>query len=202
MTTRDITVVTPSIPPRACPGGLLDQAVLSVRAQTIQPIGGHVVVLDVDKAGAAVTRQRALDGVRTEWVAFLDDDDTFYPQHLEVLHRLATDAQAVFAYSWFDGNNPFPMHRGRPMDLDNPHHTTMTVLVRTEIAQAAGFLQPDGPMHQDWSGEDWQFQLRCLAEIKDIWSPDVARTKVVGTPEITWTYRVHGRNTSGLPSRW
>jgi glycosyltransferase involved in cell wall biosynthesis len=197
----DITVVTPCIPPRACPGGLLDQAIISVREQTLRPAGGHVVVLDVEKAGAAVTRQRALDAVRTEWVAFLDDDDMFYPQHLQVLHGMVEFTGAVFAYSWFDGNNPFPGHRGKIMDLDNPHHTTMTVLVRTDIAQAAGFLQPDGPMHQEWSGEDWQFELRCFEEIKRryLGSED---PKVVGTPEVTWHYRVHGRNTSGLPSRW
>lgn len=144
MTTGDITVVTPSIPPRACPGGLLDQAILSVREQTLRPVGGHVVVLDVEKVGAAVTRQRALDAVRTEYVAFLDDDDKFYPHHLATLHIMLEESAGDYAYSWFDGNNPFPMHRGRIMDIRAPHHTTMTVMVRTEIAQAAGFVNhPD-----------------------------------------------------------
>jgi len=197
----DITVVTPSIPPRACPGGLLDQAIISVRDQALQPTGGHVVVLDVDKAGAAVTRQRALDTVRTKWVAFLDDDDFFYPNHLALLYDMVTGVDGVYAYSWFDGNNPFPAHRGRGMDIDNPHHTTMTVLVRTDIAQTAGFLQPDGPLHQEWSGEDWQFELRCLDEIKRRW-PDRPNDRVIGTSTVTWHYRVHGGNTSGLPSRW
>jgi hypothetical protein len=118
-----------------------------------------------------------------------------------VLYGMIESTDAVYAYSWFDGNNPFPGHRGKIMNLDNPHHTTMTVLVRTDIAQAAGFLQPDGPMHQEWSGEDWQFELRCLEEIRKRWGRE-AGAYVVGTPEVTWHYRVHGRNTSGLPSRW
>lgn len=199
----DITVVTPSIPPRACPGGMLDQAIISVRDQLLQPAGGHVVVLDVGKEGAAVTRQRALDAVRTEWVAFLDDDDFFYPHHLQTLHALAELHAADYVYSWFDGNNPFPMHRGRAMDVRAPHHTTMTVLVRTEVAQAAGFLQPDGPMHRDWSGEDWQFELRCIERIRQRWGSDeIAARKIVGTADVTWHYRLHGRNTSGLASRW
>jgi glycosyltransferase involved in cell wall biosynthesis len=202
VTFADITVVTPSIPPRTQPGKFLDRAVISVREQTLRPAGGHVVILDVDKAGAAITRQRGLDAVRTEWVAFLDDDDYFYPHHLATLHGMLTEGDCDFAYSWFDGNNPFPMHRGRQMNLNEPHHTTMTVMVRTEIAQRAGFLQPDGPMHQDWAGEDWQFELRCIEEIKKKWEPDVARGKIVGTGEITWHYAVHGTNTSGLPSRW
>lgn len=188
----EITVAIPTIPPRVGVGGLLRQAVYSVKKQTQPPSGGISCTLDVLKEGAAVTRQRALDGVRTPWVAFLDDDDTWYSNHLEVLSKLVQEHEADVGYSWFDGNNPFPQHRGRQMNPDDPHHTTMTVLVRTEIAKEAGFLQPDGPMHQDWAGEDWQFELRCLK----------LGAKFIGTPAITWHYRVHSQNTSGLPSRW
>lgn len=202
MPIANITVVTPSIPPRACAGGLLDRAVESVRSQTLTPVGGHVVVLDVQKLGAAATRQRALDAVRTEWVAFLDDDDYFYPHHLQVLYDLVSVNQADYSYSWFDGNNPFPLHRGRQMNVLEPHHTTMTVMVRTEIAQEAGFLQPDGPLHQEWAGEDWQFQLKCIAQIRKKWGDATASEKIVGTRDITWCYAVHGGNTSGLPNKW
>lgn len=188
----DVTVATATIPPRVGPGGLLEQAVSSVKEQTLEPAGGMAVALDVDRYGAAVTRQRALDSVRTGWVAFLDDDDYFYPQHLETLWRLVSDYGQDFAYSWFDGNNPFPMHRGRQFNRAEPHHTTMTVLVRTEIAKNAGFILPDGPLHQDWMGEDWQFILRC-AEQTD---------RFIGTGEVTWHYRVHASNTAGLPTRW
>lgn len=184
-----ITVVTPTIPPRVC-NGLLQRSNESVRRQTLTPSGGISVSVDVDKVGAGVTRQRALAGVTTEWVAFLDDDDYFYTQHLEVLYNLAS-AGYDYAYSWFDGNNPFPMHRGRQFDPQSPHHTTMTVLVRTELAQTVGFTahHPDG-----WSlpSEDWQFTLGCAA----------AGGRFIGTDEITWHYAVHGQNTSGVPSRW
>lgn len=191
-----ITVVTPSIPPRTQVGGLLRRAVYSVRKQTFQPTGGISVALDVDKQGAAVTRQRALDAVRpdSDWVAFLDDDDTWYPHHLETLKELVEESGADYAYSWFDGNNPFPMHRGKQMseNFDEMHHTTMTIMCRTELAKAAGFLQPEGPMHHEWAGEDWQFMQRCHK----------LGAKFIGTGEITWTYHVHTGNTSGLPERW
>jgi Glycosyl transferase family 2 len=187
----DITVATATIPPRVS-DGLLTAAMDSVRGQTLLPSGGFSVALDVDRAGASITRQRALDAVRTTWVAFLDDDDFFYPTHLQTLADLVTEHEADFAYSWFDGNNPFPMHRGRQFDKEEPHHTTMTVMVRTELAKTAGFLLPNGPLHQDWMGEDWMFVLRCAE----------AGGKFIGTGDITWHYRLHGRNTSGLPSRW
>ncbi len=190
--TFDVTVAIPTIPPRVGNGRLLQHALYSVKQQTEPPSGGVSCVLDVDKAGAAVTRQRALDAVRTEWVAFLDDDDYFHPNHLHVAYRQLRDTGSDYSYSWFDGNNPFPAHRGRQMDPDNPHHTTMTVVVRTELAKAAGFLQPDGPMHEEWAGEDWQFELRCLK----------LGGKFIGTDEVTWHYRLHGHHTSGLASRW
>lgn len=190
MSEADITIAVPTIPPRV--GNLLSEACASVGRQELRPAGGISCALDVDKAGAAVTRQRALDGVRTRWVAFLDDDDFLHPNHLRVLHDLAAETGASYVYSWFDGNNPFPRHRGRQMNPAEPHHTTMTVMVETELAREAGFLQPDGPLHREWAGEDWQFTLRCIA----------LGARFAGTPEITWHYRRHRGNTSGLASRW
>lgn len=188
--THEITVATASIPTRT--STLLTEAVVSAQRQTYPPVGGISVALDVNREGAASTRQRALDSVRTEWVAFLDDDDFFYPHHLETLVKLQVETGADYLYSWFDGNNPFPMHRGRQFNRDEPHHTTMTVMVRTELAKEAGFFLPDGPLHQDWMGEDWQFTLRCAA----------LGGKFAGSADITWHYRLHGNNTSGLPTRW
>jgi glycosyltransferase involved in cell wall biosynthesis len=183
----NITVVTPSIPPRT---EMLVRAMRSVVTQTLAP-DALSVVLDTEHAGAAATRQRALQAVQTGWTAFLDDDDWFYADHLRTLMNIARDANADYAYSWFDGNDPFPMHRGRQMNPAEPHHTTMTVLVRTELAKEVGFVNhPDAPA--EWSGEDWRFTLECVR----------AGAKFVGTGEVTWHYNVHGANTSGYGSRW
>lgn len=192
MTTQShaITVAIAAIPTRV--NSLLTEALTSIQQQTYQPMGGVSIALDGNKEGAARTRQRALDAVQTEWVAFLDDDDFWYSQHLAALVELQIDTGADFLYSWFDGNNPFPMHRGRQFNRAEPHHTTMNVMVRTDVAKQAGFLMPNGPLHQDWMGEDWQFIMRCAN----------LDAKFAGTGEITWHYRSHGSNTSGLPTRW
>lgn len=186
----DVTCVVAAIPPRV--NGLLTEAVNSVHAQTVMLAGGIAVALDVNREGAARTRQRALDSATTEWVAFLDDDDFWYPHHVETLLNLQRETGADVLYSWFDGNNPFPMHRGRQFDHQHPHHITMNIMVRRSLAQVAGgFLLPDGPLHQDWMGEDWQFIVR-LSQAGAIFA---------GTADVTWHYRLHGHHTSGLP-RW
>lgn len=203
MNSDGITVAIPTIPPRTGNGGLLKHAVWSVKQQSLRPTGGISCALDVLKEGAAVTRQRALDAVRTPWVAFLDDDDIWYPDHLKILSELARVTGASYVYSWFDGNDPFPMHRGRQMNVEDPHHTTMTVMVRTELAKAAGFR--NHPEENDvWPGEDWNFTLRCIELLKQRHNGDIARVNAefAGTGEITWHYRAHRGNTSGLPTRW
>lgn len=204
-----ITVAIPTHPARghtSDPGTLLGRAFASVRAQTLQPAGGVSIACDLNGDGAAVTRQRALDEVTTEFVSYLDSDDWLYPNHLATHVRLLTgvtdpaiDVLSInpkywpydVAYSWWSGNRPFPesTHRGLTFNPATPHHITMTLTVRTSLAKAAGF--GDRPLHLEWAGEDWCHILR-LCELG---------ARFVGTGDETWHYAVHGANTSGLANR-
>ena len=191
-----ITACIPTHPARgdAFDGhSLLGQAIASVFRQTAQAEGGISLATDLDGDGAGRTRQRALDAVETEWVSFLDSDDTWYPHHLATHMRLLEESGADVCYSWFDGNQ-LPgweiTHRGRVWNSAEPHHTTMTLTVRTELAKRVGFAT-DHPEGWTLAQEDWRFVLG-LNELG---------AKFIGTGETTWTYRIHGGNTSGLPSR-
>lgn len=190
-----ITVVTPSIPPRA---EQLQRALRSVALQTL-PAAAVSIAVDLDREGAAVTRQRALDAVRTPWLAFLDDDDELMPHHLETLWRHAEEAGADYVFSWFKvvvggrvlEHDPVfpPTHFTAPWDRANPRQTTITVLVRTDLAKEAGFVRPNDGATVDglpW-GEDWTFTLRCneLGTISHV-------------VQHTWLWH-HGGNTSGRP---
>lgn len=193
-----VTVCIPSIPPRA---HLLHRALASVTRQT-HPAAAISVAMDLNHDGAWITRDRALRAAQTEWVAFLDDDDWFLPSHLATLLACAQETGADYVYSWYviqdrDGNviDSDPLgHFGKVFDPDNPTQTTITTLVRTELAQEAGFLEPiDGELiHGERAGEDWHFTLKCLAR----------GAHVVHVPARTWIWSHHGANTSGLPSRW
>lgn len=192
--TVPVTVCVPTHPARGAaddPSTLLGRAVASVHAQTVEPAGGLSIACDLNGDGAGRTRERALDEVGTAFVSFLDSDDYLYPNHLETHWRLLAEHDADVAYSWFGGNRPFPesTHRGLVFDNAHPHHITMTITVRTELAKAVGFVRE--PLHADWTGEDWGM-ITGLAALG---------AKFVGTAEETWWYDVHGANTSGSPTR-
>ena len=174
----------PSIPPRAL---MRDRAMGSVWQQTY-PVSQLSLSMDHEKAGAAANRQRALEGIATDYVAFLDDDDAFLPMHVEKLVRFAQDTRADYVFSWFTvigGADPFPQHFGKKYDVNAPHHTTMTVMVRTELAKSVGFHEAPG-------GEDWAFTLGCIK----------AGAVIEHLPERTWLYHHGAHNTSGRADRW
>lgn len=187
----DITVVIPTIPPRA---HLLDRALKSVQAQTLPAL--VAVAVDNDHAGAAATRNAALAQVETPWVAFLDDDDEFLPQHLELLMDCAAAACADMVYPWFTvvgGGDPLGRF-GMPFDPDElrqRNYIPVTVLVRTELVrEAGGFVNVHEPPHP--TCEDWGLWMRLL----DL------EARIVHLPERTWIWHHHGKNTGGRSDCW
>lgn len=170
--------------------GMLERALTSVLTQTLQPEAIHVAN-DVERHGAGHTRRNLLESVATTWLAWIDSDDEWLPEHLEKLHRVATETDSVFVYSWFYGNDPLG-HFGLPFDPCHPHHTTMNVLVRTDIAKRVGFQDTQPP---PFSNEDWGFitgvAAICCAE----------GLKMTHLPERTWYYHQQGQNTSGQPTQ-
>lgn len=181
---------------------MLIRALASALAIQNHPAAAVSVALDLDREGAWVTRDRALRAVRTEWTAFLDDDDAFLPHHLEVLMQAAEETDADYVYSWYviHDRNGTPLdfdplgHFGKRFDPQNPTQTTITTLVRTELAKEVGFKLPtDGDLiHGERAGEDFLFTLGCIE----------AGAKIHHVPQRTWIWNHHGANTSGLPDRW
>src|SRR5262249_9484933 len=126
----------------------------SISHQTLQP-DTIIVVNDLERAGAGRTRQKLLRMVETEWLAGLGSDDTWMPQHLEELYKVATGTDSVCAFSWFDAPHDPLGHFGKPYNVCAPHHTTITALVRTHIAQEVGFRET--LQEGTFSEEDWGF---------------------------------------------
>lgn len=191
---HQITVITPTFKGRE---GMLAEARHSVSQQWL-PAVEHLTWNDENREGPAVVRNHLIDNAYTEWVAFLDDDDLLHPNHLYELALAQQQTDADVIWPWFEvtgGSDPFPSFRGRQWDRQDPHQFPITALVRrSALQQVGGFRTIDeGPTdrHGNRAGEDFDLWLRLSA----------AGFLFYSIPEITWTWRHHARNTSGLPSR-
>lgn len=186
-----VTVVIPTHLPRLS-GGWTRRAVASVFSQT-RPADALIVELDVNKEGSAVTRNRGLAKVTTEWVAFLDSDDQFKANHLERLLATAeeTGADVVYSAPEWVGRDPVALRFGLPFDADalrQANYIPVTSLVRTELAwKSGGFTCPPGTVFDDWG-----FYLALL---------DLG-AEFVHLPERTWVWNFHGSNTAGQAHAW
>jgi glycosyltransferase involved in cell wall biosynthesis len=147
------------------PDGPYERAVASVHAQNYAPTGGIAVALDAVGEGAAATRNRALELVTTEWVAFLDSDDELYPDHLKLCARYARLTGVDVVYPGWDGPDPTGMF-GKSFDpvlLQRANYIPVTTLCRTAAVRAAGGFQD----HPDESGdpcEDWGLWLAMVEQ--------------------------------------
>ena len=186
----NITVVIPTIAGRE---QQLECAAASVEAQTLWP-AKVLVELDIDRQGAAATRNRMLERVDTEWVAFLDDDDEFKPNHLRACMRHAGLTGAAVVYPGYNTIGPDPLGCfGMTFDGDllrGRNYIPVTTLCRTDLVRKVGGFQP----HPDENGdpcEDWGLWLALLD----------AGAVFSHLPQRTWIWRTTGgtRGRAGDP---
>ena len=188
-----VTVVIPTIPPRKA---MLERALASVAAQTV-PVS-VLVQPDRDREGSAVTRNRALELVQSEFAVFLDDDDQLTPHAVQVLSEAqeATGADVVSGGAWLTT----PPHR-EPVEVPAPgwipRETVtarsvlhVTSLVRTALLREAGGFRfrrdPSGMMLDDYGA------YCALAEYgATFWR----------VPETVLLWHMHDAHTSGRGDR-
>lgn len=194
-----VTMVMPVHPARW--KTTMRRAMRSVLSQTV-PVAAMSIAIDIDGEGAGPTRDRALAGVRTEWVAFLDSDDEWHPNHVAELLECAARFGADVVYpecrvihtqlGEIPRTNPLFEEWGRPGKpfdaelLREKSYLPVTSLVRTELAQKSSFVPPDGSHYDDWG-----FYLGLLDQ----------GAHFVHLPRITWLWHHGPHNTSGDPTK-
>lgn len=190
-----VSVVIPTHSARVR-NGMLGRAIRSVMTQTVLPDCWYIP-LDTGREGSAVTRNKGLYQVHTQWTAFLDSDDEWLPHHVQTLvDRTGDDVDVIYTGCEVrDGlGNVVPRRDewgrfGEPFDerlLYEKSYIPVTSLVRTELAQHVGGFDTVDSIY-----DDWVFYRRMHA----------AGAKFLHVPEVTWIWHHHGRNTSGLPDR-
>ncbi len=174
-----MAVVIPTIPGRE---SLLKGALSSVHAQQYKP-DQVVVERDSQRTGAAQARNRALERVTTDVVAWLDDDDELQPHHIGACMRvLRRDPSVDLVYpapimvggadptattvggQW---RLPWGVRFSSEQEMHLRRHGSfipMTHLVRTEkVRQIGGFREGywvDGGAR--YRGEDEDYLIRLL----------------------------------------
>lgn len=192
----DVTVAIPTIPTRK---GKLRKALASVMSQSY-PVAAVSIAVDRSGEGSAVTRNRALEAVQTDWVVFLDDDDQLLPNALATFIRAQGDSQADVIYGLprivdAQGNvRPRFFEAGGPEVFD-PHllmqksYIPVVSLVRTDLAQNCGGFEFSAD--RNGSYDDWGFYKNLLcygAEFHHV-------------RQETFIWNIDGGNTSGKPNR-
>lgn len=184
-----VTVVIPTVPPR---WRLLPCALESVGRQEQHP---DAVIIEYDLAheGPSIVRNRALEKVATEWVAFLDDDDELRPNHLALSLSALVENDADVSYSnYVVGSETisagaFSLERLRGGNF----LAASAIVARTEsVRKVGGFpVGDDVPMMgpDRVPCEDWGLALR-LAD---------AGCRFTWVDEITMSYNLHGLNYAG-----
>lgn len=203
-----VAAAIPTIPGRKL---LFERAMESVRTQRRFP-DQVVTEYDAERTGAACARNRALERVTTDFVAWLDDDDEWMPHHLMACMRvLEMDPTVDLVY-------PVPKMIGGP----DPTATTyqgqlrapwgvrfqkeqeahlrrqgsfipMTHVVRTSLVRDIGGFR-DGYWVSDtrYRGEDEDYLIRLL---------DVG-AKFEHLDRVTWRWYSHpDTSTAGRPDR-
>ena len=120
------------------------------------------VVRHTQSLGVAVSRNRAIEEARGEWIAFLDDDDVWAPWHLRLLLDAALEQDARWAFSGYVmtdllrnpvGNGPVPEveeNCERQFLRCNPIGTPSAMVVATETLRAIGGFDERMSVMADW----------------------------------------------------
>lgn len=214
-----VAVVIPTIPGRE---HLLDRARTSVLHQERKP-DQIVVERDSERTGAWAARNRGLDRVWTDCVAWLDDDDWLMPSHLKVCMRVLEQSpfrpDLVYpAPVMIGGADPTAVtHQGvfpsSPWGLrftqEHAEHIRqvgsfipMTHLVRTDAVRAIGGFRPGQTLPSGrYRGEDEDYLIRLLDEgqrrgrrPQDVFEH---AQRSGGRPHRTWYWQVHQASTAG-----
>ncbi len=132
----------------------------------------QVQVIRTANGGPSQARNQGMKVARGEWVAFLDADDRWHPDKLQLQLAVADDSVGVVASDWIRSERfpkvpdpvPFVDLQYRDLLIMNQFQTSTVIMRRAVAEQVGGFdAAVDG-------AEDWDFWLRAarIARIRKV----------------------------------
>ena len=171
----NVTIITPTIPSR---GLLLADAISSVANQET-PAADHLIKVDLHGKGPSAIRNDLARSVKTEWMAFLDDDDILYPNYITELSNFQNDFDVIYGFCKMTGRaNWIANETFNENTLRKRNFIPVTAMVRTSMFQIV-----DGFPNQQFS-EDHALWINIL---------NVGGRFKCHQKEL-WEYRYHGSN--------
>ena len=170
-----VAIITPTLTRRK---NLLAECITSISEQDWAGEVLQCVGYDLKKEGPSKVRNRIVKSIDPsyKWLAFVDDDDLLFPNHISTLVSCSYGADIVYSDSkeegfikdWISGRFDYE-------ELKKENYIPITVLMRRSMFEKVGGYIDDPP------GEDQRLWLRCALE--------GARFRYV--PKVTWIYRQH-----------
>lgn len=163
----------------------------------------YYIAHEVNRNGSSA-RNTGLAYCSGQYVAFLDDDDYFYPNKIECCVNALkdTDDSYAFAYSAYELVYPgkrteiiAPKKDGDILDafiLGDIRLCSSSIVLKKKVVDEVNGFDESFRRHQDW-----EFLIRILIHHKAVYVNEVAMKKVMlwrntpGTPEIYEKYRIH-----------
>lgn len=171
----DLTVLTCHIPGREAE---LARNMASVRNQVLGPVC-HVIIADDGSLGTCEKYNRAAKAVETEWIALLDDDNYWAPEHLLEINHALPVADVVYS---FDASRRLPRinisgyNRATTLEfLSSTNCVDQSSAIRTSMWDRVGGFREDFAPRQ-WNDQDLFYRI---AE---------AGGRFVCVPIDTWVY--------------
>lgn len=165
---------------------MLAMAIASVEAQTFRDFE-IVVVKDTDRRGVSYARNQGLERATGNYVAFLDDDDVFYPTHLERLVEVAERTGAGVVYS--DANEGVQELQGSVWEVVRRHPHYSVPFRKTELLVRNFIPTPCLLIRRDLLETERFDEMLEVLEDWDLWIRLSERYDFVHVSETTAEYR-------------
>lgn len=151
----------------------------------------RIHIIDKPNGGVSSARNRGIEAARFDWVAFLDGDDIWEPNHLEVVKRLVVDypKDNVFCTSFIKSGTSFPVQNATsvvPEVIDNYFEKaihghflwTSVAVVRRSIFANVGLFN----------------QKLILGEDLDLWARLGRSNRIIRSKKVTAIYNTEAEN--------